>query len=259
MSRHTPCAVLLAVLLSAGCASVTAPAPTPAPSTPPQETAAATPSVPEAVLWTATAAEHRAAYLQAFRQAAVVLEQLVEGRRPYTWAVSLDADETVLSNVRYEIERASQGLGFDAASWAEWVHREEAAALPGARDFLETVRRLGGHIAIVTNRSESLCPPTAANLRAQRLPYDVVLCKPDDGPSDKTPRWKAVQEGTASQQLPPLELVMWIGDNIHDFPGGSQEWAGGSEDAVRWFGERFFVLPNPMYGSWTDNPLPPAP
>ena len=212
--------------------------------------------VPPGVRWSATAAEHRADYLQTYRQAAVVLEELVAGRQPYTWVVSLDADETVLNNVLYQIERSSRGLGYTPESWAEWVRREEATALPGARDFLETVRRLGGHIAIVTNRTESLCPATVANLRALRLPHDVVLCKPDEGPSDKTPRWKALEEGTASKRLPPLELVLWMGDNIHDFPGGTQGWATGSEDAMRWFGERFFVVPNPMYGSWSDNPLP---
>jgi predicted secreted acid phosphatase len=132
--------------------------------------------------------------------------------------------------------------------------RREAEALPGAREFLETVRRLGGKVAVVTNRGDEVCEPTEDNLRSLRLAYDVVLCKPVGGPSDKAPRWQAVEAGEASKTLPPLDVVMWVGDNIHDFPGGSQALAEGSEDALSRFGRDLFVLPNVMYGSWERNP-----
>jgi predicted secreted acid phosphatase len=112
------------------------------------------------------------------------------------------------------------------------------------------VRGLGGHIAIVTNRRVSECPDTEAVLQAQGLVYDVVLCRPDDGPSDKNSRFKAVARGTTPADLPPLEVVAYLGDNIRDFPGQSQTLRSQGEDAFEDFGARFFVLPNPMYGSW---------
>ncbi len=42
--------------------------------------------------------------------------------------------------------------------------------------------------------------------------------------------------------------MAFLGDNIFDFPGMSQ--ASKDEASLSAFGERFFLLPNPMYGSW---------
>ncbi len=63
-----------------------------------------------------------------------------------------------------------------------------------------------------------------------------------------------MQDGTALAGLPPLEIVAWVGDNIHDFPGGSQELRGADPRSLADFGVRFFLPPNPMYGSWQGNP-----
>ena len=47
---------------------------------------------------------------------------------------------------------------------------------------------------------------------------------------------------------------MWLGDNIHDFPGLDQELRFASPEELAEFGDRFFILPNPLYGSWRGNP-----
>jgi predicted secreted acid phosphatase len=44
--------------------------------------------------------------------------------------------------------------------------------------------------------------------------------------------------------------VAFLGDNIFDFPGLSQAIVKQGDEAFAQFGVRFFVLPNPMYGSW---------
>ena len=253
MRRHR--SPLLALLLAAALAGCTA-APAPQTAPPPAAPAAAEAAAPMSpgLHWSRTSAEHRALFLQTYRQAAEALEELVAGREPFTWAVSIDADETLIDNSPYQREREAAGLGYTEESWTAWVMRREAEALPGAREFLETVRRLGGKVAVVTNRGDEVCGPTEDNLRSLRLAYDVVLCKPVGGPSDKAPRWQAVEAGEASKSLPPLDVVMWVGDNIHDFPGGSQALAEGSEDALSRFGRDLFVLPNVMYGSWQRNP-----
>jgi len=41
-----------------------------------------------------------------------------------------------------------------------------------------------------------------------------------------------------------------VGDNILDFPALSQAIRPKGESAFTDFGTRFFMLPNPMYGSW---------
>lgn len=183
---------------------------------------------------------------QTYREAGAAVARNAAGRANGSWAVVLDADETVISNLTYQAERARANLPYTTDSWHAWVLRREATPLPGAAAFLDSVRSLGGRIAIVTNRLQSECADTAAVFAAHRLIYDVMLCRPDDGPGDKNPRFAAVASGQATGNG-PLEVVAFLGDNILDFPQLSQ--ANAAQQAEQ-FGVRFFILPNPMYGSW---------
>jgi 5'-nucleotidase (lipoprotein e(P4) family) len=207
----------------------------------------------QALRWSRDSAEHRALFLQVYRAATAHVEQEASRRPARGWAVVLDADETVIDNSAYQAERERAGLAFDAASWRAWTERREASPLPGAGAFLARVRSLGGRIAIVTNRNVSECPDTEAVFRAHELAFDVVLCRPDAGPSDKNPRFDAIAKGTTHAGLPPLEIVAVLGDNIHDFPGLSQAIRKQGDEAFADFGVRFFALPNPVYGSWERN------
>jgi 5'-nucleotidase (lipoprotein e(P4) family) len=215
------------------------------------QTAPATASaagMPDSIRWVRGAAEFRAAFEQTYRGATRRVEETAKDRQPGSWAVVLDADETVISNVVYQEERARAGLPFTAESWRAWVARREATPLPGAAAFLDRVRALGGHIAIVTNRLVSECPDTEAVFKAHKLAYDAMLCRPDGGPGDKNPRFEAVAQGKTSAGA-SMDIVAFVGDNILDFPALSQASAK-SESALEPFGRRYFILPNPMYGSW---------
>jgi len=256
--------VLSASLAAAACATgrrtpaVPAPSPaavaTPAPSSvpTPSPSSAPTPALARDVHWVRDSAEYRAAATQTYRWAAQQVERSAEGKPARGWAVILDADETVLDNSQYQKERGGQP--YSSASWAEWVRRRAAGAVPGAPAFVARVRSLGGRVVIVTNRTESLCEDTRENLRALSLAVDLVLCRPDAGSSDKNARFQGVARGTASAELPPLEVLAFVGDNIQDFPGLGQDLRKAPEEALADFGRRYFVLPNPMYGSWEQNP-----
>ena len=97
-------------------------------------------------------------------------------------------------------------------------------------------------------------PAHVPQVRVPGRPIDVILCRPAEGASDKQLRFEKLTRGTASAELPPLEIVMWLGDNIHDFPGLSQELRDDGGDWSADFGTRLFLFPNPMYGSWMENP-----
>jgi 5'-nucleotidase (lipoprotein e(P4) family) len=244
------CGLLLAV---AGCRSAGMPA-VPGPASPaPSAAPSAGPTLSTGVHWYRNSAEQRAAYLQAYRWATARVEARSAGKHAGQWAVVADADETLLDNSTYQKERELAGLAFDAQSWTAWVARREARALPGSVAFLERVGALGGRVAVVTNRTVSECPDTEANLRTERLAFDVLLCKPDGGASEKDSRFRRVQDGTAQEGVPPLEIVLFVGDNIQDFPELKQD---SRADLARLagFGEQYIVLPNPMYGSWERNP-----
>jgi 5'-nucleotidase (lipoprotein e(P4) family) len=236
------------LLLTACATSQTAPAP----AVPPVVAEDAAPALPKEIRWVRNSAEYRVVLEQTYRLAAVALRHRTADLQAGTWAVAIDADETLIGNSQQSKEAALGAPGAFEEQWDAWVERRAAPALPGARPFLELVHELGGRIAVVTNRRERHCPQTADNLRAQELPFDVVLCRGED--RDKAPRWRSVEDGTASPDLPPLEIIMWLGDNIHDFPGLDQELRFAESETVLDFGERFFVLPNPLYGSWEHNP-----
>lgn len=235
-------AVLLAVL--AGCAPArVAPADVPAP---------ATAEVSAAVHWARSAAEHRAIFLQTYRGASEAVRELAEGRQPGGWAVVLDADETVLDNSAFQLRLERSGRSYSEEIWNDWVREEAATPLPGAVEFANLVRSLGGRVAIVTNREMEVCVETRRNLASAGIVADAVLCRGETG--DKNQRFDALRRGDGTG-LPPLDLVMWVGDNVGDFPGASQRLRSAPADALGEVGQRWFVLPNPMYGSWESVPV----
>lgn len=237
-------AFLVAAAMIVGCHANPKPA-TPKPSP--------TPTLPDSVHWVRNSAEYKAATLQAYTLAGTVLDKDLAGRKSDAgaWAVILDADETVVDNSLYEKEKAEQGYAFGGESWHNFVARKESKTVPGARAFLKKVKAAGGIVAIVTNRDLRDCPDTEANFRKEDLPYDVILCKGDDG--EKEPRFEQVRRGTAKPGLPGAEILMWVGDNINDFPDQTQALRSQPESAFAPFGSRFIVMPNPMYGSWERN------
>src|SRR5687767_13009155 len=175
-----PAAVLI-LLAGAACrtaGSVPSPASAPAPAASPAAPAAGN----LALRWVRNSAEYPAATIQAYRVATRTVEDMGAGRAAGTWAVSLDAHETVLDNSQYAKERAAAGLGYSSESWREWVSRRTATPLPGSAAFLRHVKEKGGVIVIVTNRTQAECPDTEENFRALQLPFDAMLCRPADGP-----------------------------------------------------------------------------
>lgn len=248
---------LSAALVFVGCASTQsagAPVRTTAPNSPATVNGgASTDSIPLALRWYRASAEQRALFVQTYRNATDAVQQLASTQSGKAWGVIMDADETVLDNSMYQQSRG--GRGYTPETWETWVRSKKASALPGAADFINRVRALGGKVVIVTNRENNVCAETEQNLRSVGLNVDEVLCKPVES-SDKNPRFAAVQAGAAPSRLPPMKVLMWLGDNIQDFPMLSQEVRKGGASGFAEFGRTWFVLPNPLYGSWDRNPVP---
>ena len=204
--------------------------------------------------WFRTSAERRAVYEQTYRAAASAASTASAGLQLDSWAVVLDVDETVLDNSEYQVRRVVSGQGYSDDTWNAWVHDQQAVALAGAKKFIDTVKdELHGQVVLVTNRSVTVCSDTENNLRAQQIRFDQILCAPVDSNGktlgDKNPRFKQVQLGDPARNIRPLKVILYVGDNIQDFPGLTQ---GNPGDYSR-FGVDFFVLPNPVYGSWEKN------
>ncbi len=181
----------------AACRSATpAHAPQAAPTPPAAARDAQTPALPsQAIRWTRSSAEHRAVFLEVYGAATAHVEREAARLAGGAWAVVLDADETVIDNSLYQLERERAGLPFDGPSWHEWTKRREALPQPGAKAFLARVRELGGRIAIVTNRAVSECPDTEAVFRAQRTGLRRDALQAGRGPERQEPALRGRRTG----------------------------------------------------------------
>ena len=129
--------------------------------------------------------------------------------------------------------------------------RREAFRIgPGARDFLLAAHAHGVAAFYVTNRvcdPNNADDPTVAVLRTHYLPFrpERLLCKTEYQRQVGAP--KPVAAGN--------RILLLIGDDFNDFSpslANRAAWREGSAvDAyARYWGERWFMLPNPTYGSW---------
>lgn len=236
----------------------------------------------EAVLWVRTAAENRAGAIQTYAAAERMLDaaladvswtaalEQTAGYENLPPAVILDVDETVLDNSPFNARLVRENRSFDPALWADWVGREAADPIPGAREFIEAAVQKGITVFYITNRacpqtpSAKNCPQETAtlqNLEKRGFPPidpDRMLLKnerPGWG-SEKGPRRKTVAE--------THRILMLIGDDLGDFiPGVRKGITPERRQALvdthrdRW-GKQWFVLSNPVYGSWRNILAEPA-
>ncbi len=180
-----------------------------------------------------------------------------------TWGVILDIDETTLDNSTYQLERGAYGLPFDDASWSAWIVRKEAGSVPGVEGFVNAVRSAGGKVVYITDRNTEYVAPgglatdlvtaTRENLERNHLwNKGDLLCLKTGSSDTKAMRRKAVATGAGvcSWSGVSVHIVAFVGDQMGDFPNTGETFTGAGTDAQ--FGRSFFLLPNPMYGKWTN-------
>ncbi|HEV7484860.1 MAG TPA: HAD family acid phosphatase [Thermoanaerobaculia bacterium] len=180
-----------------------------------------------------------------------------------TWGVILDIDETTLDNSQYQLERGIYGIGYDDASWASWVRRGEAGTVPGVKDFLDAVRSSGGRIIFITDRyteyvaldgsKTDLLKATRDNLTNNGLLASADLLCLKTNPNDtKATRRQSAKDGSGvcSWSGTPVQIVAFVGDQMTDFPQKGEPFTVAGTDKE--FGNSFFLLPQPMYGRWTN-------
>ncbi|MEO8367021.1 MAG: 5'-nucleotidase, lipoprotein e(P4) family [Pseudoxanthomonas sp.] len=222
-----------------------------------------------AVAWVQTSVEYKALSEQTYRAAADHLDQALKekhwdalvpeergnaatGLKP---AVVMDVDETVLDNSPYQARLVRDGTDYDEVSWDQWVAEKKAKPLPGVVDFAKAANARGVTVLYISNRAVHLKEATLANLKAAGLPVadDSVFlglgtfvkdCEQNG--SEKNCRRKL-----AGQKY---RVLMQFGDQIGDFVQVVSNTREGRDQLYDeyhdWFGERWWMLPNPTYGSW---------
>jgi acid phosphatase len=236
-----------------------------------------------ATLWLRHSAEFRAASETLFRAAEAALRA---GLADSAWtaepgqtgdlsalppAVVMDIDETVLDNSAPQARMILEETCIEEfrTVWDAWVAERAATAVPGVATFIHAARAMNDpqgrpvRIFFVTNRecdtrpgNDSACPQqddTAANLEAlglgaPTLAEDLMIKgERDDWVSEKLSRRLAIAQSH--------RIVLNVGDDFGDFlPDVRRQTVAERERArcshrERW-GHQWFMIPNPMYGSW---------
>jgi 5'-nucleotidase (lipoprotein e(P4) family) len=224
-----------------------------------------------AVLWVQTSAEYRAACETVYRAAADKLgpalaeknwDALVPEERDNAGntaglepAVVMDVDETVLDNSAYQARLVRSGKEYDDVSWDQWVAEKKAKPLPGVVDFAKAAAARGVTILYLSNRAVHLKDATIANLKAVGMPVasDEVFLGLGTFVKDceQNGSEKNCRRRLAGRQY---RVLMQFGDQLGDFvqvlANTPQARAGLADQYRDWFGERWWMLPNPTYGSW---------
>lgn len=216
------------------------------------------------VLWMQTSAEYQALSLSAYHQATTMLDK---GLATPNWtaaleqsgkyqqlppAIILDIDETVLDNSPFQAQLIKDNAPFTQDAWDAWTKQASAIPLPGAKAYLDYVHAQGVTIFYVTNRDASQEQDTRRNLQLQKLPLrddiDVVLTKNENGWSSSD---KGARRSFVSQHF---RIIALVGDDFGDFASQAkgapdERIAVANANADAW-GTTWFLIPNPVYGSW---------
>jgi acid phosphatase len=233
-----------------------------------------------AVPWVRTSVEYKAAALQTYQMAGHALEAMLADR---AWsalpvqtdagnlppAIILDVDETVLDNSLYQQRHGGE---FDPDTWDDWLAETAAAPIPGVVAFLKQVEGLGITPFFVTNRpcrkraaNPDPCPQerdTLVNLNSVGIATDTAHLML----LDEQPDWQREKQTRRMAIGSRYRVLMLFGDQLGDFlpcvraraerpctvPATAASRRGLYEQHATYWGHGWYLLPNPMYGSWSD-------
>jgi 5'-nucleotidase (lipoprotein e(P4) family) len=207
------------------------------------------------IVWFQHAAERKAIDYEVFLAAENSIKAAITAQKlqPKQWGVVLDIDETVLDNSAWNYQHY---INHSTQTWDQFAALSKSTAIPGAAEFTNHIHALGGYVNLVSNRNSNLLDATKKNLNDQHVYFDqVLLDTTKQGTSfvDKNIRFNAVTNGKSPSTLPPQKIIAWLGDNIQDFPDLKQtDFRNNPNNRSLYasFGKTYFVLPNPLYGSW---------
>lgn len=200
-------------------------------------------------LWFQLSAERQALSYQAFNWARKMLDENYKlsenGLLP---AVVVDLDETMIDNSPFEGKCIETNSSYTSETWKAWTDKAQAKAIHGALDFCNYAEFKGVKVFYISNRRITDLESTMKNMASLGFPNieeEFFLLK--DKTSSKKSRREKVQE--------KYDILLLIGDNLSDFDEVFEmrdENYGFNivDDYKDEFGNKFILLPNPMYGDW---------
>ncbi|MEQ8204860.1 MAG: HAD family acid phosphatase [Woeseia sp.] len=254
-----------AALIAAGCA--TTPSAEPEPYTHP------------GIWWTQQSAEFEAVASQIYRKAGDDLAAKVNDR---SWsalpdqtnaedlqpAIIFDVDETVVSNADFQLILVPP---FSDEKLNAWNAANKASGIPGVAEFAAKARAMGVELFFVTNRpcikdetTGEACPQKAVSTQ-DVVEAGIPVTEEFVMLSDEKPGWNREKKNRRDEIAKNYRVIMLIGDDLGDFIPCSRRRAvspcttGATAQSRQlataqhrdYWGNGWYILPNPMHGSWT--------
>jgi len=218
-----------------------------------------------ATLWMQNSAEYRALTTSIYQNATSELglaledsywtaypkqeEQDIASKPP---AVILDVDETVLNNSAFEARMIKQRSDYDPQKWNDWVMEAKADPIAGALDFTQRAAKEGIAVYYVTNRAAKVEQGTRKNLQKLGFPLsekeDRILS------NHEHENWTSAKVNRRAFVARDYRIIMLFGDNLNDFIHAEDISREERHRLVKQhqdkWGRKWFILPNPVYGSW---------
>ncbi len=231
------------------------------------------------LLWVKHAAEYTAVTTQAYKMAELALPHFIEDT---SWsalpgqsdaahlptAVILDVDETVVGHVDFQIEFERPFANWKLENWSSAT---TATPIPGVLQFTKAAQRAGVTLFFLTNRPcepiagvDDPCPQKQTTLddiaeAGIETDADHVML------SNERPEWSREKLVRRELIARSHRIIMLIGDDLSDFipcvrkkaavPCTESATAASRQRSIKLFrnywGNGWYILPNPMHGSWT--------
>lgn len=228
-------------------------------------------------LWVRDAAEYHAISRQVYRAASLMLPGLIADK---SWsaipnrtdaenlppAIIMDIDQTLVNGVDFQLGHVPP---FTARKFDDWNASHVATPVPGAPEFVKLARESGVEVFFLTNRfcnstAQATCiekPITVQDLNEAGIPAvdeNVSL-------AGERPGWGSEKKVRRDEIAQRYRVIMLFGDDLGDFipcvritPSAPCTMAGTvanrldlTKEHDAYWGAGWYILPNPMYGSWT--------
>jgi 5'-nucleotidase (lipoprotein e(P4) family) len=205
--------------------------------------------LPNDVRWVRESDEYKALCNQVYGQAIYMIKKKMTYNKfslnqsnINNYAVIMDLDETVLDNSDYQVGLFERNESFNMNSWAKWVEREEAKLVPGAKEYIELLRKNNIQIIFISNRMHARLDATKNNMKklGVGLPSDIYLLRKDRADKKYIRRNEVFTKTGRMEEFKKYTVLQYLGDAMGDFVN----------DEFDRFGIDQFIFPNPMYGKW---------
>ncbi|MFP8488309.1 5'-nucleotidase, lipoprotein e(P4) family [Gracilimonas sp. Q87] len=220
----------------------------------------------QATLWVQNSAEYDALNYQAYKTAERMLALPMEDSfwsaslnqtdestyRKLPPAIIMDIDETVLDNSPFQARMILEGKSYNSEDWKTWCLEANADAVPGALEFAKYAAEKGVTIFYLSNRTYEVEHATRENLI--KLGFPVTKNMDNILTNGEQPNWNSSKINRRKMVEDNYRVIMIFGDDLNDFFSAKEISQLKRESKVveysEYFGRKWFILPNPIYGSW---------